>query len=315
MLYPFRFHPVFKDYIWGGRNLSRFGKNLPESGRVAESWEISAHEQGQSILVNGPLAGATLSDLVCRLGQRLMGKGIPREFLERFPLLIKFIDAQDDLSIQVHPDDTYAKQFESGETGKNEMWYVMSAEPGAHLVAGVKPGVTKETFARAIEDGTCMDRLNTIPVHAGDVLNIPAGLVHAIGKGLIICEVQQNSDTTYRVFDYNRRDASGRTRPLHVQKALDVIDFSRSEPVLLIRGITQKVEEHTRRVLVLNAFFYVEEWHVNGIVHVGKDPDRFSVLTVLGGKGLLRFPDSSGQWYSEPLAIGDTLLLPAELEQ
>jgi mannose-6-phosphate isomerase len=313
MYYPLRFHVVYKDYIWGGRSLADLGKILPEGQRVAESWEISAHPNGVSVIANGPLAGISLTDACSKLGRSLLGSRLPDKDLRRFPLLIKLIDAHDRLSVQVHPDDAYAGRHERGETGKNEMWYVVSAGPDARLIAGVKPGVDRAAFAAALADGACLELLQEIPVKAGDALNIPSGLVHAIGSDLVICEIQQNADTTYRVFDYNRRDDAGLTRPLHIEKALDVIDFSRQNPSPLIQGLIIQEDHLVRRILVLNRYFMVEELCVDGKAAFAGDGSRFSTLTVIGGKGSIAWRNEAGHMISDPLFAGDSILLPASL--
>ena len=313
MYYPLRFKPVFKDYIWGGRSLEDLGKILPREGRVAESWEISAHPHGMSVISNGMLAGISLADAGRKLGGRLLGNQVPESYQRRFPLLVKLIDANDRLSVQVHPDDAYARRFENGESGKNEMWYVVFAKPGARLIAGLAPGVTRDTFAASIADGTCLEMLHEIPVQAGDAINIPAGLVHAIGEGLLICEIQQNADTTYRVYDYDRRDSNGQTRPLHIEKALDVIDFCRSGPVPLLRGLVIETTGLTRRALVLNRHFYVEELQVSGRAVLNSDGSRFRTVTVIAGKGGIAYRSEAGHQLSEPLFAGDSLLVPASL--
>ncbi|MEA4890465.1 MAG: type I phosphomannose isomerase catalytic subunit [Clostridiaceae bacterium] len=313
MLYPLRFRPVYKDYLWGGRALASFGKILPSTGIVAESWEISAHHNGISVIANGSLAGASLPDVVRTFGRSLLGNAAADRDLAKFPLLIKLIDARERLSVQVHPDDLYALRHENGEYGKNEMWYVVAAQPGARLVAGLKPGICRADFTEAIARGHCLDCLQTISVQAGDAVNIPAGLVHAIGGGLVICEIQQNSDTTYRVYDYDRRDSEGKTRPLHIDKALDVIDFSRPPQTPLISGLIIRQGGLTRRILVLNRYFMVEEQQIKNSADFLSDGRRFSTLTVLQGQGSLSFTHDSSIAITEPLFPGDSLLIPASL--
>jgi len=244
-LYPLKFGKVYKDYIWGGRNLDKIGKELPSSGNVAESWELSCHKNGMSTISNGEYSGMTLEEYINKFGCEAIGKALPQKDLDKFPLLIKFIDANDSLSVQVHPSDEYAFKNENGELGKNEMWYILSAESEATLVAGVANGVTKESFAEAIKNNTVEECLNYIQVKEGDFINIPDGLVHAIGKGIILAEVQQNSDTTYRVYDYNRVGADGKTRPLHVEKSLETINFSYTGEVCKsAKGLKFKIGEN-----------------------------------------------------------------------
>ena len=208
-----KLNPSFKDYIWGGTRLrEEWGKNC-DFDRVAESWEVSCHPNGASTIEG---TGETLADYLKRnpaaMGTKHQGE---------FPILIKLIDACDNLSVQVHPDDKAAAQMENAQ-GKTEMWYVVDALPGASLIYGVEREVTQEELARRIQDGTLMEVLHTEEVHPGDVFFIPAGTLHGIGKGCLIAEIQQNSDITYRVFDYNRKGADGKPRELHVEKALKV---------------------------------------------------------------------------------------------
>lgn len=317
MLYPFKFHPVYKNYIWGGNSLSRFGKTISSGEKVAESWEVSAHPNGTSVIVNGTLAGMSLPEAVRKFGRDLIGYDLPSKDMAKFPLLVKLIDAADNLSVQVHPDDHYAAVHENGEYGKNEAWLILDAEPGSRLIAGVKKGVTREIFARAVADGSCLQHLNQIAVSPGDVINIPAGLVHAIGKGIIICEVQQNSDTTYRVFDYNRRDSDGNLRPLHVAKALDVINFQADNKSPVVTGLqltSRQTPGLTRTVLVLNRYINMEKLSLTSGTLFTPDRSRFFILTVLSGEGELVYDaDLNGELGSYRLSLvkGETVLLPA----
>ncbi len=225
-VYPLSFQPVFKDYIWGGRNLeTRLGRELPP-GAVAESWEIAAHPNGQTTVANGPLAGCTLAQLQQRWGERLLGSAADSD---SFPLLIKLLDANRWLSVQVHPDDAYARKH-AGELGKTELWIILHAEPGAEIIYGLRAGVDRQSLTQAAEAGAVDSVLHRIPVHTGDAVYVPAGTVHALGPGAIVAEIQQNSDTTYRLYDWGRAGADGQSRPLHVQQALDVIDWRMVQP-------------------------------------------------------------------------------------
>jgi mannose-6-phosphate isomerase len=223
-LYPLTFEPVFKDYPWGGRNLETLLHRTIPDGIVAESWEIAAHPNGSTVIASGALKGATLQDAMAKWGVELVGSR-NSEFVAQghFPLLIKLLDANRWLSVQVHPDDAYALSHE-GESGKTEMWVVVHAEPGAELIYGFKPGVTRERFAEAIEAGETERYLNRVAVTTSDVIFVPTGSVHALGPGILVAEIQQNSDTTYRIYDW------GRPRPLHIEKALDVLDFDLVDP-------------------------------------------------------------------------------------
>jgi len=200
-LYPLTFDPVFKDYVWGGRNLAeKLGRQIPE-GVVAESWEIAAHPHGSSLINNGPLAGQTLTDAMELWGEALIGSNSQQALeLGKFPLLIKLLDANRWLSVQVHPDDTYGLANE-GEFGKTEMWIVLEAEPGAEIIYGFTRGVNVERYAAEVAADRAADSLHRLPVKKGDVIFVPAGAIHALGPGIIVAEIQQNSDTTYRIYD------------------------------------------------------------------------------------------------------------------
>jgi len=304
MLYPLKFKPLYKDYIWGGRNLASLGKVLPPEGIVAESWEISCHRNGSSIVANGAYEGTSLPELINSLGRAVIGTDLPQKDVDKFPLLIKFIDAQNNLSVQVHPDDAYANANENGEYGKNEMWYIVSAKPGAKLVYDVVPGTTREKFAAAIADNTVESCLQTIEVSAGDVINIPAGIVHAIGKGIILAEVQQNSDTTYRVYDYGRKG-----RELHIQKALDVIDFDSAGRRAKCRGLEVSLGSGcTKRIVVANRYFCTEVYNIKGSVRENADGRKFCIYIFTEGNGAI-FRDEERL----PVRAGESVLIPAAM--
>jgi len=273
-LYPLTFAPVFKDYIWGGRNLERLGRKLP-AGIIAESWEIAAHKNGTTRVDNGRYAGKLLTEVQDELGLELIGTNCAwAQERKKFPLLIKILDANRPLSVQVHPNDSYALEHEGNELGKTEMWVVLQAEPGAELILGVKSGTTKQAFRQAILDGQLEPFLHTLPVKAGDHVCVPAGSLHAIMDGLIIAEIQQNSDTTYRVYDWNRVGADGRPRPLHIDKALDVINFEQVEPKVVAPKLIEDRFGIRRSLLCRNQYFVTErvemadgsvfEGHCNG---------------------------------------------------
>lgn len=229
MLYPLTFQPIFQERIWGGRKLETlYGKALPPGKIIGESWEISDRSDANSVVTNGPLAGKTLSELMHSHRAEIMGRA--RSPDGRFPLLIKLLDAQDNLSLQVHPPQHLAADL--GGCAKTEMWYVSAAEPGSMLYAGLRRGVTREEFADKTRKGTVAECFHQLPVREGDSLFLPSGRVHALGKGLVIFEIQQNSDTTYRVFDWNRVDSAGKARQLHIEESLKCIDFEDFEPSL-----------------------------------------------------------------------------------
>ncbi len=257
-IYPLLFQPVLKDYIWGGRNLERrLGRSLPP-GNVAESWEVAAHEEGASVVSNGRFAGQPLTAVHATLGLDLIGTNNAwAQERGKFPLLVKLLDANDKLSVQVHPDDDYALAHEGNELGKTEMWVVLHAEPDTQVILGVRAGTTADDFRRAIAAGTLERHLHTVPIRPGDFVCVPSGTVHAILGGALIAEIQQNSNTTYRVYDWNRRQ-NGVGRPLHIDKALDVINFAQVEPAL---SRPQPVDDHNgvrRLLLCRNRYFTVE---------------------------------------------------------
>lgn len=225
----YRLKPACKDYIWGGHRRLRedFGIRS-DLNPLAEAWVLSSHPDGPSVLADGSYAGLTFREYLEKAGPAVLGtKAIP---FDRFPMLIKLIDAEQNLSVQVHPSDEYALAHE-GQYGKTEMWVVLDAVPGAYLYYGFEREVTREEFRSHIADGTLTDLLHKAPVKPGDVFFIPAGTLHAIGEGLVIAEIQQNSNVTYRVFDYNRVGADGKPRDLHVEKALEVTNLSPVEPM------------------------------------------------------------------------------------
>lgn len=257
-LYPLLFEPVLKNYIWGGRNLEQLlGRTLPP-GKVAESWEIAAHEDGASIVTNGIHAGLSLTELNARLGLDLVGHNNAWAMDRgKFPLLVKLLDAHDKLSVQVHPDDTYALAHEGNELGKTEMWVILHAQPGAEIILGLKQGTTPAILRQAIEESTVERFLHRLAVKAGDFVCVPSGTIHAILGGILIAEIQQNSNTTYRVYDWNRTK-NGKARSLHIESALEVINFDRVEPELTPPLPVGGSEQVIRYMLCDNHYFTTE---------------------------------------------------------
>lgn len=220
---PLHFAPVLRSYLWGGSKLQQvLGKNTPENRVWAESWEIVDHRQAQSVVTNGPFAGQTLRQLLHSFSKEIVGYDAPDT---HFPLLLKYLDCQLDLSAQVHPDDNYGAKMPIPDKGKTEAWYVVEAEPGAKLYAGLKADVNESDVRTAIANGRLEDCLHVIPAKAGDCIFIPAGTVHALGAGLLIAEIQQASDCTFRLYDWNRVDADGKPRELHIEQAIEVTNF------------------------------------------------------------------------------------------
>jgi mannose-6-phosphate isomerase len=304
-LYPLTFDPVFKDYPWGGRNLeTKLGRRIPD-GIVAESWDIAAHPNGSSVVNNGALAGKTLPEVQELWGEALVGDRGGVLAPGKFPLLIKVLDANRWLSVQVHPDDDYAQQNE-GELGKTEMWIVLHAEPGSELIYGFRPGVTRKQYAAIIGTEACAEALQRVPVRAGDVIFVPAGAIHALGPGIMVAEVQENSDTTYRIYDW------GRPRPVHLQQALDVLDFDLVaprpvEPLVLMDDGAFRVEQ-----LVSCPYFETERLTMPaGSSFFGLcDGATFEIWAVLGGQVTLTSDAApltmrGVQWVLVPAELGE----------
>lgn len=263
--------PTLKDYLWGGSRLKTEYKMETELEKVAEAWVLSTHKDGPSLVLNGSLKGKTLAEAVEAMGRECLGeRGKAFEF---FPILIKLIDAKDNLSVQVHPDDEYALKTE-GEYGKTEMWYIVDCEEGATLYYGFKDKITKEEFRRRINDNTLTDVLNKVPVKKGDVFFIQSGTIHAIGSGILIAEIQQNSNTTYRVSDYGRLGADGKPRPLHIDKAVEVTTLDKP----------QNQENLPLGTLAKCKYFSVKLHNIDGETTINVDDKSFSSLLCLEGE-------------------------------
>ncbi|KPJ51947.1 MAG: hypothetical protein AMS16_07100 [Planctomycetes bacterium DG_58] len=307
---PIHFREVFKEKVWGGRKLETLlGKALPPEVPIGESWEVSDHPHGESRVDEGPLAGKSLHELVQTDEAALVGRGGALEVGGRFPLLYKFIDAADYLSVQVHPDDDYAREHESGDPGKTEAWYVIDADEGAKIARGVRAGTTRETFARAVEEDTVEQLLTFVPVKRGDVMSLPAGTVHALAPGVLVAEIQQNSDTTYRIYDWGRVGLDGKPRELHVEKALDCINFDeQTEPLVTPEVLEEEHPRHER--LVANDRFTFDRYSSDWAFEVRPgELQSFVILTCTRGRADLMFPaDTRG------IRRGETVLLPAVLE-
>ncbi|MBL4932111.1 mannose-6-phosphate isomerase, class I [Clostridium paridis] len=293
-MYPIVFENLYYDRIWGGRELEAFRDNLPE-GNIGESWDIACHPNGMGVVKNGEFKGLTFEELIKQRGAEILGSEIKGD---RFPLLIKIITANDKLSVQVHPGDEYALKNE-GDLGKTEAWYVIDAKEGASLVVGTKD-CTKEEFEKALNSGDLEKYLNRVYVKPGDFYFVKSGLVHAIEEGVTIAEIQQNSDTTYRVYDYNRG------REIHVQKALDVIDFSLSGKNA--KGIKIQEDGYLKEYLSLCPYFSIEKYVLQTEVTESSDKERFYIFTCTEGSGEIKYTDGTVK-YSK----GDSVFIPATL--
>lgn len=304
---PLLFLADYKDRVWGGEKLRTiFGKEIPNAF-TGESWEVASHENGSSVVMNGVNKGKTLTQVIHENPEGIVGPGFQAS--DKFPLLIKFIDAKDRLSVQVHPEDAYAMLHENGELGKSEAWYILEADPGAKLIAGLVDGITKEQFTQALENNQLESVLNEIPVKKGDVVDIPAGFIHAIEEGILLAEVQQNSDTTYRVYDWNRVGLDGVARDLHVKQSLDVIDFEGKFPKELVKGIKVAKEGYEQTTYVINRYFALEEVQVTTAYIEKNKPNHFEIFMCLEG-------DFTLQWQSEQLPIqkGQSFMIPAGMK-
>jgi len=304
--YPLTFEPLYKDYIWGGRNLEKLGKKLPD-GIVAESWEISCHQDGMSIVANGIYKGQTLEKLVSDYGEKFLGTLTVARFDKRFPLLLKLIDANEWLSVQVHPDDEYAQKHEN-DFGKTEMWYVLDAEPNATIIYGLTRKMSREEFKNIIDRGKISDVLKSVPVQKGDVIYIPAGTVHAAGKGILIVEVQQNSNATYRLYDYDRKNPDGTRRPLHIDKALDTINFDAVCHTGKFNGLAYSKDGLDIRVIVADPHFCAEIIEVKETAQLNSDERTFTAYTFMEGEAEL-------SWENGKMKVkeGTSVLVPANL--
>jgi mannose-6-phosphate isomerase len=280
VLYPFTFRPIFKERVWGARNLERlYGKKLPATVPIGESWEISDRPGDVSVIANGPLAGKDLHWLVENHRTDLLGDA--KLEAGRFPLLIKLLDAQEKLSLQVHPPASKAAELRGDP--KTEMWFIADAIPNAELYVGLKRGVTRADFERRIGDGSVAECFHRVPVQAGDAMFLPSGRVHAIGAGLVIFEIQQNSDTTYRVFDWNRVGLDGKPRELHIPQSLASIDFNDFEPAL-VNGAETVGPNFRSRQLVKHSLFVVDQFRVNAAGSVKLAGGRMQIIGVVSGE-------------------------------
>lgn len=295
--YPLKFRPIYKQRIWGGQKLREvFDKDLPAGEKIGESWELADLPEDKSVIANGQLAGQTLQSAIEKYPKEITGD---KNFPGAFPLLIKFLDAQDVLSVQVHPDPDTCRRMGRGQP-KTECWYIISAEPGAVIYKGLKDSVTKEQFAEAIEKGTVADMLVKIPVEVGQCHFLPSGTTHAIGQGLLIAEIQMPSDTTYRVFDWNRVNDTGKSRDLHIEEALESIHFDSSGDNLSVTKMGRLVDCE---------YFKVDKGHQGKNCELLISAGQMKTLIIISGSGTI-----TGAGDRVEFAAGDTLLIPAIYE-
>ncbi|HND53786.1 MAG TPA: class I mannose-6-phosphate isomerase [Pirellulaceae bacterium] len=306
-LAPLRFAPLYRQYLWGGRRLeSLLGKRLGDGPHYAESWEVVDHGADQSIVLHGPHAGKTLAELLATDGLGLLGPNHcridPRAGRPVFPLLMKFLDAHQNLSVQVHPSDEQAARLDPPDLGKTEAWVVLHADPGSAVYAGLKRGFDRRAFEREVRLGTTALCLNKFEPRVGDCIFIPAGTVHALGAGIVVAEIQQASDTTFRLWDWNRLGADGKPRPLHIDAALEVVRYDLGPVSPCTPAPTER--PHVSRLVECDKFT-LERWKLSDSQTIGGD-GRFHIVTVLDGAATLQ-----GDPANAPLLKGETALIPA----
>ncbi len=305
MLYPLKFNPIYKEKIWGGQKLKTvLQKNIPE-GKIGESWEISAVEDNLSVVENGIYAGNSLQDMIELYMGDLVGDVVYERFGIEFPLLIKFIDASADLSVQVHPDDKTAKERHNAY-GKTEMWYVIQADKGAELISGFNQDISKNEFVNRLKNNNIKDVLQYVPAQKGDVFYIPPGRVHTIGKHILLAEIQQTSDITYRIYDWDRTDEYGNKRDLHIEEALDVLDFKQN-----LKPKIEYAPDDDRTLLLKTDYFTVNRLKITSRqIKDYHTLDSFVVLMCLSGDLIVEFVNGAVN-----IRTGETVLIPAEFEE
>lgn len=307
-MYPIKFKKCFIDKVWGGRAFETvLGMELPENRQIGESWEVSSHKNGMSVAENGIFKDMPLEELVEKYGAEILGKDAVERFSGKFPILIKYLDVNDRLSVQVHPSDDYALKVE-GEFGKSECWYIIDASEDAKLILGLKGEMTRETFLEKSRNKDFKNMFNEVSVKKGDFINITPGVVHASLEGsVLLCETQQNSDTTYRIYDFDRT-VNGVPRPLHLEKAADVINFG-EVPAVTSEETRQniKLRNCVKQELVRCKYFNVDKLKINGIFH-DEISENFKVYSILEGEGNIIYNDEK-----YPARKGDTYFIPADL--
>ena len=306
-LYPLKFETIYKDKIWGGTKIKDvLGKDFGSLPNCGETWELSGVPGDISIAKEGALKGQSLVDLINEYKGELLGERVYKKFGSDFPLLIKFIDANDDLSVQVHPDDTVAKA-KHNSFGKTEMWYVLQADKGASLISGFNQTVTKEEYLAKFKEGKLMDILNREQVSDGDVFFLPAGRVHTIGKGLLIAEIQQTSDVTYRIYDFDRVDANGKGRDLHFEDAIQVMDFQKHDQYK-----TPYADEKDEKLpLVTSQYFSTSKYNLTSEKAIDlSGEDSFKIYICVDGGVSIKSAKSE-----TTLKKGDVVLIPASMKQ
>jgi len=307
MLYPLKFEPILKTVVWGGEKIAPYKGIKTDQRNIGESWELSGVPGNESVVAEGPLKGRNIADILKEYKGELVGKKVYDRTGDEFPLLIKFIDARDDLSIQVHPNDELAAKRHNC-AGKTEMWYVVGADKGAHLLAGLKEKITPDEYEKRIADHTITDVLANHEVHEGDVFFLPAGRIHAICGGCFIAEIQQTSDITYRIYDYNRPGLDGKPRQLHTELAKDAIDYK----VYPEYRTAYKEEKNAENEVVKCDYFTTSVYDLDApYTKDMSDKDSFLVVICVEGQGAIHMSDKSGNKFQVDVHQGETVLVPA----
>jgi len=302
-IYPLQFTPIFKERIWGGTKLKTvLNKEIPE-GKIGESWELSTVPGDISVVANGIYKNQNLNELIQQYPETVLGKKVIEKFGGEFPLLFKFLDAREDLSIQVHPNDALAKKRHNS-FGKTEMWYVMQADKQANLIVGFKENSSQEEYIAKLNDKDVLSLLDTHQVKKGDVFFLETGTVHAIGAGNVIAEIQQTSDITYRIYDFDRVDDKGNTRELHTELALDAINYQKTDS----KVIYSEIENNSNEV-VHCPFFTTHIIPLDGKMEIQKNQDSFVVYMCVEGSFAIKYNDEVFDY-----KLGETILLPAALD-
>jgi mannose-6-phosphate isomerase len=302
--YPLQFEPILKERIWGGEKLKTVLNKPTVSKITGESWELSTVEGDVSVVANGALKGKSLMDLINAMPDEILGTAVYKRFGKQFPLLFKYLDAREDLSIQVHPNDELAKERHNS-FGKTEMWYVMQADADSRIIVGFKENSSKEEYLQHLNDKTLVSILDDVKAKSGDVFFLETGTVHAIGAGLVVAEIQQTSDITYRLYDFDRKDAQGNTRELHVDLALDAINYNKVE--------TQKKYDkkiNTSNVVVDCPYFTTNFIPLENKIEVVKSGETFTVYMCIEGNFEIEY-----NGFNQSYKKGDTVLVPAEIYQ
>ncbi|MEG1864416.1 MAG: type I phosphomannose isomerase catalytic subunit [Alistipes sp.] len=302
-MYPFKFKPIFKTLIWGGEKIAPYKGVQTDQHQIGESWELSGVKGSESVVSEGEYAGVALPDLVAQLKGELVGQHNFDRFGTEFPLLVKFIDARQDLSIQVHPNDALSEKRHH-KKGKTEMWYVIAADQGAHLRSGLSRQMTPDEYEQSVEQGTITDYLHDYQIHAGELFFLPAGRIHSIGAGAFIAEIQQTSDVTYRIFDFNRVGADGKCRELHTQLAKDAIDYT----VLPDYRSHYQMEKNRAVMLASCPYFTTQLYDVDQPLTIDlSTQDSFLLLVCIEGSGAI----VNGENQRVTIRQGETVLVPA----